>query len=132
MRQMPLLPEAPRGPCGEKHIEEKTMMFRRRDRRKEFKESHMEHSVVRDIAMLAAGLGIGSGIALLMAPDSGEEVRHVIGRRCLKTMRRLGRSTEPLRDRLEGLLEQASDLRSSRLRRFLRRRAIERRLREVA
>ena len=108
------------------------MMFRRRDRRKEFKESHMEHSVVRDIAMLAAGLGIGSGIALLMAPDSGEEVRHVIGRRCLKTMRRLGRSTEPLRDRLEGLLEQASDLRSSRLRRFLRRRAIERRLREVA
>lgn len=108
------------------------MMFRRRDRRKELKASHMEHSVVRDIAMLAAGLGVGSGIALLMAPDSGEEVRHAIGRRCLKTMRRLGRSTEPLRDRVEDLLDQASDLRSLRVRRFLRRRAIDRRLREAA
>jgi gas vesicle protein len=91
-----------------------------------------DHSVIRDIALLAAGIGLGSGIALLTAPDSGEEVRHAIGRRCQKTIRRLGRSTEGLRDRLEDLVDQASDLRSSRLRRFLRRRAIERRLREVA
>jgi gas vesicle protein len=91
-----------------------------------------DHSVIRDIALLAAGIGLGSGIALLTAPDSGEEVRHAIGRRCQKTIRRLGRGTEGLRDRLEDLLDQASDLRSSRLRRFLRRRAIERRLREVA
>ena len=109
------------------------MKFRRRDRRNKSEASHMEdHSVLRDIAMIAAGIGIGSGIALLMAPDSGEEVRHAIGRRCQKTIRRLGRSTEPLRDRLEDLLEQASDLRSSRLRRFLRRRAIEARIREAA
>lgn len=102
------------------------MKFRRSNRRTRSQE---DHSVVRDIALVAAGIGIGSGIALLMAPDSGEEVRHAIGRRYHKTLRRLGRNTEDLRDRLGDLLEQANDLRSSRLRRFLRRRAIEERLR---
>lgn len=99
-------------------------MWRRRDRRSESE----HHSVGRTIAFIAAGIGIGSGIALLTAPDSGEEVRHAIGRRCLKTIRRLGRSTEGLRDRLENMLELATDLRGSKVRRFLRRRAIERRL----
>ena len=83
----------------------------------------------RDLALLAAGLGIGSGIALLMAPNSGEEVRYAIGRRYLKTMRRLGRRRELLRDILGDLLEHGGEARSSGLRRFLIRRAIERRLR---
>jgi hypothetical protein len=87
------------------------------------------HSVVRDIALLAVGLGIGSGIALLMAPNSGEEVRYAIGRRYLKTMKRLARRRDVLRGILGDLLEQAGDVRSSRLRRFLMRRAIEARLR---
>jgi gas vesicle protein len=102
-------------------------MKRRSDRRNELEASHAEdHSVARDIALIVAGIGIGSGIALLVAPDSGEEIRHAIGRRYLKTMRHLGRRTENLRDRLEDLVEHANDLRSSKLRRFLRRRAVER------
>jgi len=103
-------------------------MWRRRER--ESRTSRFgEHHVGRAIALIAAGIGIGSGIALLMAPNSGEEVRHAIGRRYLKTMKRLGRSTEGLRDRLDEMLELANDLRAARGRRFLRRRAIEERLR---
>jgi gas vesicle protein len=103
-------------------------MWRRRER--ESRASRFEeHHVGRAIALIAAGIGIGSGIALLMAPNSGEEVRHAIGRRYLKTMKRLGRSTEGLRDRLEDMLELAKDLRGAKARRFLRRRAIAERLR---
>lgn len=99
-------------------------MFRRKH---ESEESHIaDHSVARDIALIVAGIGIGSGIALLAAPNSGEEVRHAIGRRYHQTVRRLGRRTEDLRDRLEDLIEHANDLRSSRLRRFLLRRFLRR------
>ena len=99
-------------------------------RRHKSQESRIEdHSVARDITLVLAGISIGSGIALLMAPDSGEEVRHAIGRRYRQTVKRIGRRTEDLRDRLEDLLAHASDLRSSRLRRFLRRHAVERQLR---
>ena len=108
-------------------------MWRRRDRRSESKASEIgHHSVGHHIALIAAGIGIGSGIALLMAPDSGKEIRHAIGRRYLKTMKRLGRRSEGLRDRLGDMLELAHDLRAARLRRFLLRRAIERRVREAA
>jgi hypothetical protein len=44
-------------------------------------------------------------------------------------MNRVDRSTEPLRDRLEDLLDQANHLRRSKLRRFLRHREAERRSR---
>lgn len=66
---------------------------------------------VRDVAFLIVGLGIGSGVALLLAPDSGKEVRHAIGRRYRTTMKTIGRTTEELRDRAEDILEQALDLR---------------------
>jgi hypothetical protein len=97
----------------------------------------------RDIAFLAAGLAVGAGIALLLAPNSGEEVRHAIGRGYRKTLRRVGRHTQNLRDRAEDLLEHAQDLRDhaqdlrergSKLLRFgRRRRAVEavRRYREA-
>jgi hypothetical protein len=104
-------------------------MWKRRDRRSFLASKIEEHHPGRAIALIAAGIGIGSGIALLMAPNSGEEVRHAIGRRYLKAMKRLGRSTEGLRDRLDEMLELANDLRAARGRRFLRRRAIEERLR---
>jgi hypothetical protein len=100
-------------------------MFGRRRNRQKFEASE-DHSVARNISLILAGIGIGSGIALLASPRSGEEIRHAIGRRYLKTIKRLGRSTEGLRDRVEDLLEHASDLRGSRVRRFLRRRAIKR------
>jgi hypothetical protein len=66
---------------------------------------------VRDLALLITGIGIGSGIALLLAPNSGEEVRHAIGRTYRKTVKNIGRQTEDLRDRAEDLLEHANELR---------------------
>ena len=66
---------------------------------------------VRDLALLFAGIGIGSVVALLLAPSSGEEVRHAIGRSYRKTVKNIGRHTEDLRDRAEDLLEHAHDLR---------------------
>ena len=105
-------------------------MKRRRDRQREREELHLEdHSVARDIALIVAGIGIGSGIALLAAPSSGEETRHAIGRGYRLARKRLGRGTEDLRERLEDLLEQAGDLRAGRLLGFRRRREVARRLR---
>jgi YtxH-like protein len=65
----------------------------------------------RDIAFLVAGVGIGAGVALLLAPSSGEDVRHAIGRGYRRTVKRIGRHTQDLRDRAEDLLEHAQDLR---------------------
>ena len=108
-------------------------MFRRRSDRRNESEAGIEgNSVARDIALVVAGIGIGSGLALLAAPSSGEEVRHAIGRRYRHAVKRIGRNTEDLRDRVADLLEQASDLGSSRLLGFRRRREIERRRSRVA
>jgi len=92
-----------------------------------------DHSVARDIALVVAGIGIGTGVALLLAPNSGEELRHEIGRRYRRTVKHLGRRTEDLRDRVEDLLESAGDLRDrgSKLLAFRRRREAERRYREA-
>ena len=104
-------------------------MKRRRDRRNEREELKLEdHSVARDIALIIAGIGFGSGLALLVAPSSGEETRHAIGRGYRRTVKRIGRSTEDLRERLEDLLEQTSHLPGARLLGF-RRRVAERRSR---
>jgi gas vesicle protein len=64
----------------------------------------------RDIAFLAVGIGIGSAIALLLAPGSGEDIRYALGRGYRKTVKNIGRQTEDLRDRAEGLLEHAQSL----------------------
>src|SRR5215472_19082534 len=111
------------------------MMLRRRsDRRSESEAPAIQgNSVVRNIALVVAGIGIGSGIALLAAPSSGEEVRHAIGRRYRHAVKRIGRNTEDLRDRIADLLEQAGDLgSSSSLLGFRRRSEIERRRSRVA
>jgi hypothetical protein len=97
--------------------------MRRNDRRYERDISSAgfeDQRKARDIAFLIAGIGIGSGVALLLAPSSGEEVRHAIGRSYRKTVKNIGRRTEDLRERAEGLLEHAHDLRErgSRLFRF--------------
>jgi gas vesicle protein len=65
----------------------------------------------RDIAFLVTGLGLGSAIALMLAPRTGEELRHTIHRGYRRTTKNLGRHTEDLRDRAEDLLEHAHDLR---------------------
>lgn len=84
---------------------------------------------IRDFAFLLAGIGIGSGVALLLAPSEGEEVRHAIGRGYRKTVKRIGRQAEALRDRAEDFLDHAHDLRErgSRLLDFARAREAERR-----
>lgn len=65
----------------------------------------------REIAFLLAGVGIGSGIALLFAPSAGEDLRHDIGRGYRKTAKSIERHTEDLRDRTEEFLEHAHNLR---------------------
>ena len=98
-------------------------MMGRRDRKNEREE---DRGVARDIALIAAGIGIGSAIALLLAPTSGEDARHALGKRYHRTMRRLGRSTEDLRERIEDLLEQANRQRPSRVLGLLKHRERER------
>src|SRR5260370_41996413 len=90
-------------------LRRKTMS--RDDRRSTTSAGSEDQRRLRDIAFLIAGIGIGSGVALLLAPSSGEEVRHVIGRGYRKTVKSIGRRTEDLRDRAEDLLEHAHDLR---------------------
>jgi hypothetical protein len=104
----------------------KTM--KRQDR--ETPSAELEGRTLRDLAILIAGIGIGSGVALLLAPRSGEEVRHAIGRGYRKTIENIGRQTENLRDRAEDFLEDANELveRGSRLLRFRRGRDAERRV----
>jgi gas vesicle protein len=57
---------------------------------------------IRDTVFLSAGIGIGSGIALLLAPGSGEDMRYALGRGYRKTVKKIGRHTEDLRGRAEG------------------------------
>jgi hypothetical protein len=100
-------------------------MKRRSDRQNESEASHIgDHSLLRDIGLVIAGISIGSGIALLVAPSSGEEARRAIGRRYQRAVKSIGRGTEDLRDQVEEFLEDAGDLRG-----FLRRRHAERRSR---
>jgi gas vesicle protein len=70
-----------------------------------------EHTAFRDLAFLISGIGIGSGIALLLAPSSGEDLRYAIGRGCRRTAKQLGRRTDELRDRAEDFLDHARDIR---------------------
>lgn len=65
----------------------------------------------RDIALLVTGIAIGSGIALVSAPSSGEELRYVISRGYRKVAKKLGRHTGDLRDRADDMLEHAQELR---------------------
>jgi gas vesicle protein len=87
------------------------------------------HTTLRDIAILASGIGIGSCIALLLAPGSGEDIRYAISHGYRKTVKKIGRRTDELRDRAEDLLDHAHELgeRGSRLLQLSRRRQSERR-----
>ena len=91
----------------------------RRDRRETASAELQDQRKLRDAAWLMAGLGIGSAVALLLAPASGEDIRYAIGRGCRKAAKRIGRHTEELRDRAEDLLERAQDLRERGARLFL-------------
>jgi len=68
---------------------------------------------LRGLAWLMTGIGIGSGVALLWAPHTGEDVRYALGRGYRKAVKHIGRHSEDLRDRAEDLMDQAKDLRES-------------------
>lgn len=97
----------------------------RRSEREAASAEFQDQRKLRDAAWLIAGIGIGSAVALLLAPASGEEVRHALARHYRKTVRRIGRSTEELRDRAEDLLERAHDLRERSVKLFPFRRGAE-------
>lgn len=78
---------------------------------RQYEQGFEDHGRIQNLAFLIAGIGIGSAVALLLAPSSGEEIRHTIGRGYRKTVKNLGRHTEDLRERAEDLLEHAHHLR---------------------
>jgi hypothetical protein len=56
------------------------------------------------ITWLLMGAGLGAGIALLLAPTSGRELRSAIGRGCRRTLGGISRGTQQLRHRGSNLL----------------------------
>jgi len=68
-------------------------------------------STVRSIAIFVAGASIGAGVALLLAPVTGEDIRYALRRGYRRTLKGIGRRTQDFRDRAEDLLEHAQDLR---------------------
>jgi gas vesicle protein len=68
-------------------------------------------STVRSIAIFVAGASIGAGVALLLAPATGEDIRYALRRGYRRTLKGIGRRTQDFRDRAEDLLEHAQDLR---------------------
>jgi len=71
----------------------------------------MNRRLRRDLGFLLMGIGIGCGVALLLAPTTGEELRHTIRRRSRRVAKQLGRQTDNLRDRAGDLLEFANEVR---------------------
>ena len=65
----------------------------------------------RDLTFLMTGMGIGTGIALLFAPSTGDDLRYAIGRNCQKAAKHIGRHTQEFRDRVEDVFEHAENLR---------------------
>jgi gas vesicle protein len=101
---------------------------RREERESLPPDSGYDRGVGRAIALVLAGIGIGAGLALLLAPRRGDEVRDAIGRRYRKTLEGLTERAQDLRDRAHDLKEDLQD-RAPNLLRFARRR-VERRFRE--
>ncbi len=59
---------------------------------------------------LLAGIAIGAGLAILFAPQSGEETRQAIRRKARRARKVAGGYAEDLRDRASGMRDRASDL----------------------
>ena len=78
--------------------------MRRNNRHREYESAGFEDRRGRHhLAFLIAGIGIGSAVALLLAPNSGEEIRHSIGRSYRKAVKKIGRHSDDLRERADRL-----------------------------
>jgi len=93
------------------HTREGYQMNRSRMRHERNSEPNTNGRKLRDIAFLFAGLGIGSGVALLLAPAEGEDVRYAIRRGYRKSIKKISRETEALRDQAEDLIQHALHIR---------------------
>lgn len=79
-------------------------------------------SIGRGVALVLAGIGIGAGLALLLAPKRGDEVRDAIGRGYRKTVESLSERVQDLQERAHDLKEDLRE-RAPNLLRFARSRA---------
>lgn len=75
--------------------------MRRRNEREGVEGARRLHGISR----LLAAASLGAGIALLLAPSSGEEARRAIGRGYRKAKKNISRRAEDLRDRAAEVLE---------------------------
>jgi gas vesicle protein len=69
-----------------------------------------ERKRFRDLAFLISGIAIGSAIALLLAPSSGEDLRYEIAHGYRRATKKIGRRAEELRERAEGFMDRAGRL----------------------
>ncbi len=71
---------------------------------------HDEHGNARSFAIgLAIGTLVGAGLALLFAPQSGEETRRIIRRRAKRLAADTRERYEDLRDRVRRARRKAED-----------------------
>jgi gas vesicle protein len=68
-------------------------------------ESTENPGVGRAVALVLAGIGIGAGLALLLTPRRGDEVRDAISRSYRKTLEGLTERAQELRERAQSLTE---------------------------
>jgi gas vesicle protein len=84
-----------------------------------------DRGIGRDIALVLAGITIGAGLALLLTPRRGDEVRDAISRGYRKTLENLTERaqslTEDLRERAQSLTGELRE-RAPNLLRFTRQR----------
>ena len=62
------------------------------------------------ITALLTGIAIGAGLALIFAPQSGEETRHVLRRKARRARRLAGNYSDDLKDRAYNIRERAGRL----------------------
>jgi gas vesicle protein len=98
---------------------------RRREEESLSPEALEDRGVGRAVALVLAGIGIGAGLAMLLTPKRGDEVRDAIGRGYRKTLESLTERAQDLRERAQSLTEDLRE-RAPNLIRFGRRNTGER------
>lgn len=69
-----------------------------------------DNKVGSKIGFFLAGLGVGTVVALLFAPTSGEEAREFIGKKAEEGRHYMTAKSRQFRRQAEGLVDKARDL----------------------